>query len=236
MRHALTTGLLAASAAARTPTFHPPVLIASVPAGHSAGSPSAVFAADASNVFALGPHGTVRSSDGGQTWSSSGGASFPYPLLHTTSSMRSVASAMPLPTDDNGTAAGPRSFAAPSGFTDYSVGSGGQLDAAPQPERMTFGEPRPPLHPTTSTQACCSTAGLPHGAVATCSGKPDGGSCYCGNFGAEYGYKGVPWGRFPGDGLVFCAFAATHSPSPPACLMATSCRQTARRSCPTAAP
>ena len=125
MRHALTTtGLLAASAVARTPTFHPPVLIASVPAGHSAGSPSVVFVADASNVFALGPHGTVRSSDGGQTWSSSGGASFPYPLhvLHTASSMRSVVGSMPLPTDDNGTAAGPRSFAAPGGFTDYSVG------------------------------------------------------------------------------------------------------------------
>ena len=28
------------------------------------------------------------------------------------------------------------------------------------------------------------------------------GSCYCGNFGPAYGYK-VPWGRFPGDGLVF---------------------------------
>jgi hypothetical protein len=43
--------------------------------------------------------------------------------------------------------------------------------------------------------------GLPHGAVATCSGHPDGGSCYCADYGGEYGYKGTPFGKFPGDGL-----------------------------------
>ena len=70
------------------------------------------------------------------------------------------------------------------GFTEYKRAAGGALFAEPRARPLSFD-------------------GLPHGAVAACSGAPDGGSCYCGDFGTAYGYKGVPWGRYPGDGLRF---------------------------------
>ena len=168
-----------------SPVFEPPVLIAS--SNTSRGQPTNFYAADEHNIFGFSLDGSlIHSSNGGKTWQdASHKTSFAYPMIKIgPDKAQSISAAMPLPTDDNGTAPGPRSFAAASGATVYSLTASGDLQGTPTTHAVSF-------------------VGLPHGSVATCSGYPDGGSCYCGDFGPTYGYKGIPHGRYPGDGLVF---------------------------------
>ena len=184
------------TAAGTAPSFEPPVLVAT---SSGNGKPEDCWAADAQNIFCVDVfygHGVLptgaalngsmlHSTDSGATWGAAHHGGFAYPLLKTGSgTAHSISYDMPLPTDSNGTVPGPRSFRASLGSDAYSLTNGSQF------ARLHTGAP-------------VSFRGLPHGSVATCSGKPDGGSCYCGNFGPAYGYEHVPWGRFPGDGLVF---------------------------------
>ena len=138
----------------------------------------------------------------------------PYPLTRSALSaagpLRSITSDMPLPDDPSGKAYGMASGAVASDSDKSTKGKAvGHSAAASWPFRGSFtadnfttfsAAPGGGLKRVVHQQKV-AFRGLPHGAVATCSGHPDGGSCYCADYGGEYGYKGTPFGKFPGDGL-----------------------------------
>jgi hypothetical protein len=131
----------------------------------------------------MGACGGELSTTAGRSWRKGADVSYcPYPLVKSESvaatAVRSVATDMLHPTDPTGMAAGPRSFTARA-FTTYARAA----ESVAVAQRVTT--------------ANISFTGLPHGAVATCSEH----SCYCADFGDEYGYKDVPWGRYPADAL-----------------------------------
>ena len=135
----------------------------------------------------MGACGGELSITAGRSWHKGTDNICPYPLARSnTSAVRSVATDMLLPTDPTGKNPGPRSFAA-GGFTTYGRTPDGVAIA--------------------HTAANITFAGLPYGAVASCSQH----SCYCADFGDEYHYKDVPWGKYPADALHL--FSAVRLPN-----------------------